>query len=576
MSLNNYPLSNVMLMMSTRESLLLDVADRMRRSSMIAEVAVHQEWVVGWTDLPGRASVPFVGEEGFAWFGEGQPVDSAQSARFVTTSLDHPTNMHALPHDAGFIALRGRRVSVVRSRRGLVPWYVMEQPDCVVVTSRNAWFPVLLPFVCEPDPLAHIGASNDGVLPDRRGFWKGTWVLRTGHRWAGGLDDRLSETCYWDPTATAPTRSVGGSRIGSSRIEEVAREVKSVLTAQLEADLDPNGANLIGLSGGVDSSCLASIATHQLQIPFHSLTLALKGDSGPISKERRYVESILRHTTPTTSWIEANTERERVEMCRDVLRLGMPIPHPALQLLPNIQSAFPTTVFSGGEMADDFFGGPQHVAYDWTSAADLPALWRAFRAPSRPISRRVLMSLAKRQVIPSPVRPALSVDYFSVASALFAPNLRAEFAEWKQRAEATYFTGEQPYGGARVALFEMDGWLLQNWEVCSALGIRRSTPFVEQQIVELACSLHPTDHAMPPKQVLRLAFQGQVPALNLLRSGKGPGFDQVGETLAVTGRDDLLGWLDPLLLNKTKGQTQLALDLAWSYEVVAASTRSVA
>ena len=61
-----------------------------------------------------------------------------------------------------------------------------------------------------------------------------------------------------------------------------------------------------------------------------------------------------------------------------------------------------------------------------------------------------------------------------------------------------------------------------NWEVCSALGIRRSLPFFNREALELAFECHPTELYGPgTKKLLRAALRDDVPAKNLLRPDKG-------------------------------------------------------
>jgi hypothetical protein len=57
--------------------------------------------------------------------------------------------------------------------------------------------------------------------------------------------------------------------------------------------------------------------------------------------------------------------------------------------------------------------------------------------------------------------------------------------------------------------------------VCSEVGVRRSIPFCQRSLYELAFSCHPLEHAMPPKRLLRTALNGIVPEANLNRADKG-------------------------------------------------------
>ena len=61
-----------------------------------------------------------------------------------------------------------------------------------------------------------------------------------------------------------------------------------------------------------------------------------------------------------------------------------------------------------------------------------------------------------------------------------------------------------------------------NWEVTSALGVRRVWPFVSRDTIELSYSIHPDDLIGPgTKRLLRRAFHEDVPACSLYRSDKG-------------------------------------------------------
>jgi asparagine synthetase B (glutamine-hydrolysing) len=576
--LSLYPLSNVMVVLSADPKLIETVTQKMHASRDVEHVTRGVNFVVGRTDLPGRPSPPFVTSSGSVWFAEGHPEEPGKAKTCFDAAVDPSARISSLPGDAGFVAIHNDSVTVVRSRCGRVPWYTWRSPSgqqsTVVVSTRNVWIPKLLPLAFEPDPIAHVGAGGDGVFPDRRGYWKGTHVVRAGHRSTGTLGQDFVENCYWDPTQSTPERPVGPTRVG-----EAAHELRELLGTVLAADLDPAGNNLIGLSGGVDSSCLASLATHQLGIPLAALTLSLHGGSPAAVKEAHYVKSIRDHVQPTRLWDICFSELEGVERCRDVTPLGIPIPHPTLQSLPAINREHQYTVVTGGELADDFFAGPQHIMFDWADAAGPRSVLRAMASPVRSIGRRDLIHIGARNIRRAINRRMGNVSYLSEPSSIFSTKLRAEYLTWRDRVQRETFVYDRPYGGVRIALFEMDVWLAQNWEVCSELGIRRSVPFMDRRVVELACSLHPTDHAMPAKRLLRDGFAGLVPDLNLHRTGKGGSFEGTNEPAAatVTVRSDLAEWLDPaVVIQNEKNQAQLPLDLAWYFEVFANGSTPIA
>jgi hypothetical protein len=61
-----------------------------------------------------------------------------------------------------------------------------------------------------------------------------------------------------------------------------------------------------------------------------------------------------------------------------------------------------------------------------------------------------------------------------------------------------------------------------NWEVASALGIRRSFPFFNRDVLELAFQCHPAELIGPDyKKLLRAALRDDVPERNLNRQDKG-------------------------------------------------------
>jgi hypothetical protein len=67
-----------------------------------------------------------------------------------------------------------------------------------------------------------------------------------------------------------------------------------------------------------------------------------------------------------------------------------------------------------------------------------------------------------------------------------------------------------------------DGWVAMNWEGTTPLGVRRSLPFCNREVLELAFRCHPADLLGPgPKRLLRVALSGDVPPRNLFRPDKG-------------------------------------------------------
>jgi len=100
------------------------------------------------------------------------------------------------------------------------------------------------------------------------------------------------------------------------------------------------------------------------------------------------------------------------------------------------------------------------------------------------------------------------------------PAFRDEYREWRARFARRIAGLDHPYRLVQATL-ENDGWLVMNWEACSALGVRRSVPFVTRPVIELALRCHPQEHAEPSKRLLRIGLRSDVPPLNLERPDKG-------------------------------------------------------
>ena len=105
--------------------------------------------------------------------------------------------------------------------------------------------------------------------------------------------------------------------------------------------------------------------------------------------------------------------------------------------------------------------------------------------------------------------------------AFIAQDLRDEHREWflSNRRQAA----EDPLSRAYVQLCLQDaGWVVMNWEATSALGVRRTFPFLSREMLELAFSLHPAELLGPgTKKLLRASLRGKVPEWNLDRPDRG-------------------------------------------------------
>ncbi len=511
------PLANLFLVRSPEPPYVAHVADAMARNGL---VVLHRGpgLVVGLVNLPGRPSTTFTHPASgrVAWFAEGEPGSATEAFALVDAACDAPRSLRTFSGDFSFLVVDGERTVAVRSGGGLVPWLVSSNRERTILSTRMVWFHRLLPVAPDRDLLAHVALTDGITLPDRRTPWTGVTAVRSGHVEIVGRSSRQSVE-YWDPVWGTPARS-GGQAV----VEEAARELRRLVVKSLNVQLDADGRNLFGLSGGVDSSCLAALAVgagHSLM----SLTMDSSSDPSRAERNRSFVQQICELTRPRERFTLKLDVKSQVTHGASGPRLGMPIGHPLLIELAKVATKTQVTTFTGGELADDLFAGPYAIWHDWLNNVSPIGLIRSLNAPLRPIRRRGLVrlwaqaSLGRR--FPGIARRKESSPTSGLAVE-YRRDLREEYLEWERRVMPQFDSGAVLYGRLEASR-EFDGWLLQNWEACSELNIRRVTPFVTRDLYNLACSLVPGDHALPPKRVMRIAFAEDLPAEVLWRPDKG-------------------------------------------------------
>ncbi len=215
-------------------------------------------WVAASASLPGGdPDSEELRNRGFA-FVEGRDRlergDDLAWLERVETLSERPERLAELPGDFGFLRWRSDgTVLAVRSCAGLVPLYLHQRSNgALAIGTRLAYFPRFLPDRFQPDPLVNASYTFTAMLIDGRTFLAGVSILprATCTRLAPGR--RTETTGYWDPRpepGEAPPPS-----------PDHARELRTLLIATLERDLDPDGRSLLYLSGGVDSASVGALA----------------------------------------------------------------------------------------------------------------------------------------------------------------------------------------------------------------------------------------------------------------------------------------------------------------------------
>ena len=380
------------------------------------------------------------------------------------------------------------------------------------------------------DPLLNaIWTSGSEAAPDHRTFVAGALVAGRGEyvRLSGALPVFAR---YWDPRRGVRPRPA----------PDHAPRLRSALLRTLERDLDPEGGNLLTLSGGVDSSSIGALAAGVLGREVSTLT-TLPVDDGPRARNLRYIDALdgaVGFHKRTEVILDAE---RRLTLLQDA---GVPfhVPQPFLCLLPAVAREQPVSVIVGGELADQTVGSTG-LLYDWARHTTLTGLWRTRRRlPTGPRDLRPWLAYRVRRRVMHRVR----VPFPGELPPPVRAELRAEYDEWLDRrvAAAARDRGPMPY----LAMYlERHGFLGMHWEVTSALGIRRCLPFVTREVLELAFECHPSELVGPgSKRLLRDALREDVPALNLERPDKGTS-PQAPDRVSRRWRGEIPGALEPIL-----------------------------
>lgn len=538
------PLGNVFFFRSQDPAARHRVAQRLRESPGIS-LHTGDDWVLGVECLPGPP-MPVRKIRG-AWIvvAEGGDLISDEDLRRWMAGQEE--ELAWLTGDAAFLVITENTV-VVRSCGGLVPWYTSFETDRDVVSTRIAYLWRFLDEV-RIDRLVFAALSVDGsTMPDRRSPVEGFRALEAGHL-EHAQRGRVRRVDYWRPLSLVDRDLPDGEIVG-----EIARRLR----AAIDRDWSPTGRTLLGMSGGVDSSSLACVARLDLGLSFGAFTLDVPPDRPGSYRERGMVADIASAVSPSRHIRVDLSPQRRVESHILSTPTGMPVAHPALCYCPQWHAMESFDVYTGGEIADDLFVGPYLWRADWLDTVgwrDVPVLLRARGRGRLGVRGRALAGALWAYRLRA--HPKRRTPFPESLPPMFRTGLREEFGEWSTREAQAVMASCHPWRFMH-AVRGMDGWLAQNWEQCSELGVRRSVPFGHRALLELAYSSHPKQHAMPPKRLLRQAMRDRVPASILYREDKGA----QREVPTVSKRafaEDVCSFFSPGVLSNDRQSTDYAL-----------------
>ena len=355
-----------------------------------------------------------------------------------------------------------------------------------------------------------------------------------------------ANTFAWGPGRQV---SVSGGGPGSGRrprpADEHAERLRTALLGTLERETDPDGGNLLALSGGVDSAAVGALVAGELGRPLDTLTV-LPEPAAARERDLGYIDALDAAVGLGSHRRESVGPERRMELLSEPA-VPFHVLQPYLCLLRSTVSERPARTLIGGEFADHTVGSTLTMR-DWARHTSPLALWRGRR--ELPTGRGDvrqwfvwrLQSALRRPPVPWP----------DELPGLVRPELRDQYADWLAARRRAAARDDRPLPYLSMFL-ERQGFLGMHWEVTSALGVRRVFPFVTRELLELAMELHPSELVGPgTKRLLRTALAGDVPAVNLERPDKGhPGgtgdrparawSGEVPEVLAPILREDWPG-----------------------------------
>jgi asparagine synthetase B (glutamine-hydrolysing) len=471
-------------------------------------------WLVAQATMPDSdADGDGVRSLGFA-FAEGrdrlQDHQGLESLDRVAELADRaPNRLADLRGDFGFLRFQpDGEALAVRSCGGLVPVYLQFRGDgAFAVSTLLNYFPRFLRERFSPDAL--VTASWPRISPpafiDDRTFLDGVSILPRGSyaELVPGRAPRI--TRYWDP------RPDDGGKPDSS--PEHAHELRRILIESLERDLDPEGRNVLMLSGGVDSSALGALIAGTLGVGLSSWSMIPAVEPGR-SQELSYIDPLVSRFDIQPARKHELTEELHRRWISAAPGLPFQILHPALCDLPNVCAEEEVRVIVSGMFADEVCGDTQRLN-DWALHTSLRSL---LSKDPLPFGRRDYLLWAKRRLREAAGRPHVSAGELDGWA---LPEVQDEYQDWIHRRRIALARDHRPLREL-AARASGDAWVAMYWEGAAPLGVRPVLPFFSRESLELAFRCHPRDLLGPGnKRLLRDALRDDVPARNLLRPDRG-------------------------------------------------------
>jgi asparagine synthetase B (glutamine-hydrolysing) len=438
---------------------------------------------------------------------DGQGLDALN--RVAELADSSPDRLAELPGDFGFLRFQpDGTLLAVRSCGGRVPVYLQPRGDRgFAVGTLLSYFPRFLPERLSPDAL--VNATWVRIYPasfiDDRTFVDGVSILPRGSYAEVGSGRAPLTGRYWDP------RPDDGE--GPDPSLDHHRELRRILIESLERDLDPEGRNVLMLSGGVDSSALGALIAGTLGVGLSSWSMIPAVEPGR-SLELSYIDPLVSDFGIQPARKHELTEELHRGWISAAPGLPFQVLHPALCDLPNLCAEEDVRTIVSGMFADEICGDTQRLN-DWALHTSLRSL---LSKEPLPFGRRDYKLWAKRRLREAVGRPRVPAGELD---GWVPPEVEGEYRGWIHRCRSALTSDHRPLREL-AARASGDAWVAMYWEAAAPLGVRPSLPFFNREVLELAFRCHPRELLGPgPKRLLREALSDDVPARNLLRPDRG-------------------------------------------------------
>ncbi len=437
-------------------------------------------------DLSENAAQPMTNEDGTLWLTFNGEIYNFRELRKQLEGMGHrfrsATDSEVILHayeewgDDCVLRLRGifafglwddrrERLLLARDRMGVKPLYYWAHAEGLVFASQPRAILEHPRFRREVDPRAFQHYLVYRYVPDDLAIWAGMKKLPAAHRLV--LDRRgVRRERYWDVHYVPRLRNAPeAARCVRDKLEECVR-------MQLVSDV-PVG---VFLSGGIDSSTTAAIATRVLERRLPSFTMGFDDEA---SDERAYARATSEFLH-TVAHEEVLTREAGLRLIPDFVALHDEpfFDHSSLPMLAvsRLARRHGVPVILSGDGADELFAG--YHWYEDALAAQSPGWRRLARRLRNPGADPFASHLANV----SPIGPVAAKHLLGDASGFDPLALLRRF----DQPSAPRVTRLQL---ADLRTFLVDDVLLKVDHASMACGVEVRVPFLDHELVELAFSI---------------------------------------------------------------------------------------